>query len=168
MDYYPESRASSTDSGSPTSTQSGTYSFAVRLAEYWSRGLPEDQAVRANDIKNDFFGDIRLIRNDFVHNKGEANESTDLRTLHWKFKAGKQMVIGFEMMIDLMDKFPRAELLTPPPPKTPGKKPKRVNMPGSGETELVERFLATVKAKQFKQGKAIDEMLRDWLAKQKV
>ena len=145
--------------------------FRGRLAEYWSRGLPEDKRYVPNDIKNDFFGDIRLIRNDFVHNKGEADESTNLKTLKWKFKAGKQMEIGFEMMIDLIERFPRAELLTPPPPKEPaatGTKQKRVNMPGSGEAELVETFLATVKAKQFNKGKAIDEMLSDWIAKHEI
>lgn len=30
----------------------------------------------------DYFGDIRLIRNDFVHNKGICKESADLKVLH--------------------------------------------------------------------------------------
>ncbi|WP_244986695.1 hypothetical protein [Mycobacterium marinum] len=41
--------------------------FRGRLAEYWDSTTANK--IRRSDILNDYFGDIRLIRNDFVHNQ---------------------------------------------------------------------------------------------------
>lgn len=78
-----------------------------------------------------------------MHNKGEVDESVNLKTLGWELKKGEPIKIQVEHMIELMDNFPRNELLVPPPRSRgteAGKKQERQNMPGSGKKELVEQF----------------------------
>lgn len=42
--------------------------FRGRIAAWFDKRTPE--RIRGSDIRSDYFGDIRLIRNDFVHNRG--------------------------------------------------------------------------------------------------
>lgn len=141
--------------------------FRGQLADFWSRSLPEGEPpFRPGDIINDFFGDIRLIRNDFVHNKGEVSESVNLKCLGWDLKPGEPIKIEVERMVELMDKFPRTELLEPPSRQSASpstKSQSRKNMPGSGKTELVDQFQEIVARNQFNKGRAIDAMLQDWI-----
>jgi hypothetical protein len=65
-----------------------TYAFALweeqfrgRVAAYFDQR--SDERVRRSDVLIDYFGDIRLIRNDFVRNKGICKECTDLKVLQW-------------------------------------------------------------------------------------
>lgn len=141
--------------------------YRDRIAEFWSRGIPEGEEFASQDIVSDFFGDIRLIRNDFVHNKGDADESLKLRALGWRFESGRPMEIGENEMIELIRKFPREGLLEKPTRNKVEKKRKqeRSSMGGSAKTALIERFEATLAERQFNKRKAIDEMLTDWLAK---
>ncbi|MCF3939564.1 hypothetical protein [Gordonia tangerina] len=143
--------------------------FRRQLADLWSRGLPEgEQPFKPSDIVNDFFGDIRLIRNDFVHNKGEVLESVNLKCLGWDLKPGEAIKIEVERMVELMGKFPRVELLEPPSRPATDQKAKvqpRKNMPGSGKTELVDQFQHIISSNQLNKGRAIDEMLQDWINK---
>lgn len=143
--------------------------FRGQLADFWSRGLPEDEPpIKSTEITSDFFGDIRLIRNDFVHNKGEVGESANLKCLGWDLTPGEPIRIEVERMVELMDKFPRVELVEPPQRRTteqPTKTQPRKNMPGSGKTELVDQFFDVVARNQFNKGRAIDEMLEDWIKK---
>ncbi|MGY4646285.1 hypothetical protein ACVWWN_000081 [Mycobacterium sp. URHB0021] len=53
--------------------------FRGRLAEFWDDQW--DSKIRRSDILVDYFGDIRLIRNDFVHNKGICDESANAVTV---------------------------------------------------------------------------------------
>jgi hypothetical protein len=71
-----------------------TYVFAIweeqfrgRLANFWDAKL--DGKIRRSDILVDYFGDIRLIRNDFVHNKGICDESANTVVLQWGFVAAR-------------------------------------------------------------------------------
>lgn len=171
LDYYPEVQTIQYGQWFAYMHSVWDEQFRDRLAEFWNRGLPDGEpAFKKNDIVSDFFGDIRLIRNDFVHNKGEVNESAKLKALGWELEKGEPIKIQVEHMIELMDKFPRDELLVPSSPSRStevSKKQERQNMPGSGKTELVEQFQQIVSRGQFNRGRAIDEMLQDWINKQK-
>ncbi|EKT76364.1 hypothetical protein WSS_A43129 [Rhodococcus opacus M213] len=69
------------------------------------------------DISIPFFGDVRLIRNDFVHKKGIAGKSaTSAELLAW-FKKGEPMQIAPERMLSLIRLFPRADLEKTPAPR---------------------------------------------------
>lgn len=146
--------------------------FRQQLADFWSRGLPVDEPpFKVNEIINDFFGDLRLIRNDFVHNKGEVNESVNLKSLGWELVLGEPIRIEVERMIELMERFPRDELLKRPdrqPEPEPSDNQKRTNMPGSGRVDLIDEFLEIVKRNQFNKKRAVDQMIEDWIEKHQV
>ncbi|WP_137147399.1 hypothetical protein [Mycolicibacterium sp. CR10] len=98
------------------------YAFAIweeqfrgRLAKYWDSQT--DEKIRRSDILVDYFGDIRLIRNDVVHNKGICAESANTVVLRWGFVEGQPIEISAAQMISLIDLFPYAELRTAPNPQ---------------------------------------------------
>lgn len=90
--------------------------FRGRLAKYWDSMT--DNKIRRSDILNDYFGDIRLIRNDFVHNKGICDESANTVVLRWGFIEGKPIEITAQQMISLIDLFPSKQLCAAPTPQT--------------------------------------------------
>jgi hypothetical protein len=117
-----------------------TYAFAIweeqfrgRLAKYWDSQT--DAKIRRADILVDYFGDIRLIRNDFVHNKGLCDESANTVVLQWKFIKGQPIEVSAEQMISLIDLFPYDELRTAPTPQpSAGLK----SVPGRLDAQLLE------------------------------
>jgi hypothetical protein len=81
VDNYPESQ-------SFAYAQWFTYAFALweeqfrgRIADYFDN--QSDAKIRHSDVLIPYFADIRLIRNDFVHNKGMCKESADTQVLRW-------------------------------------------------------------------------------------
>ena len=83
---------------------------------------------------NDFFGDIRLIRNDYVQNKGLADEAVNVKLLRWGFVKGKPLDITTEQMISMIDLFPRTALAVKPSPMpTSNRKP----APGSMSPDIL-------------------------------
>ena len=117
-----------------------TYAFAIweeqfrgRLAKYWDSQTEEK--IRRSDILVDYFGDIRLIRNDVVHNKGICDESANTVVLQWGFVEGQPIEINAEQMISLIDLFPSNELRTAPTPQpSAGLK----SVPGRIDAQLLE------------------------------
>ena len=86
VDNYPESQ-------SFAYAQWFTYAFALweeqfrgRIAQYFNSRM--DNKIRPSDVLIPYFGDIRLIRNDFVHNKGICKESADTQVLRFAFTPG--------------------------------------------------------------------------------
>lgn len=138
--------------------------FRDRIARFWSGQEGVGTRYEKNDIRNDFFGDIRLVRNDFVHNKGEARESLNTKVLRWEFQSGQPMQIQVEDMYSLIENFPRSALLEPPI-GTATTRQARSNIPGSADVNLLEQFREIVSRRQLNKNKAMDEMLSDWIGK---
>jgi hypothetical protein len=117
-----------------------TYAFAIweeqfrgRLAKYWDSQT--DARIRRSDMLVDYFGDIRRIRNDFVHNKGICQESANTVVLQWRFVEGQPIEISVEQMISLIDLFPYDVLrAAPPPQQSAGLK----SVPGRLDAQLLE------------------------------
>ena len=61
--------------------------FRGRIARYFQNETGQT-IRRRNDVVVDYVGAIRLIRNDFVHNKGVCYESPDIRVFQWGFAKG--------------------------------------------------------------------------------
>jgi len=131
--------------------------FRSRIAAFFS--TPE-QPIEKNDVVSDFFGDLRLIRNDYVHGKGVADEATKVKLLDWGFAKGQRLEITTEQMLSLVDRFPRDELRT-----KPARRPeiRRKNVPGSVDAVLLEAFLATAAELSLDKNDAIAEALTQWL-----
>jgi hypothetical protein len=95
-----------------------TYIFAIweeqfrdRFAKFWDSQV--EPKIRRSDILVDYFGDIRLIRNDFVHNKGICDESADTRVLQWNLIKSQPIEITPAQMVTLIAFFPKNDLRTP-------------------------------------------------------
>ena len=131
--------------------------FRERIAAFFS--TPE-QPLEKNDVANDFFGDIRRIRNDFVHRKGIADEAVKAKSLDWGFARGEPLDITTEQMLSLIDLFPRDVLVVKPTARPPQN---RKNMPGSMDAVLVDTFLAKVTELALDKNDAIDEAFTLWL-----
>jgi hypothetical protein len=107
--------------------------FRGRIASYFDQQV--DEKIRKSDVLVDYFGDIRLIRNDFVHNKGICKESANLKVLKWDLVGGRPIEISAEQMMSLIDLFPRDELCNAPSPQ-PSSEMQRV--PGKVDPHLLE------------------------------
>lgn len=127
----------------------------------------EAEMLSKNDVRVEFFNDIRKIRNDFVHHQGIVKNAAKLKFFDWEFKEGDSLAITMDQMIEMMDSFPREQLAVRPTPSTT--KPVRKNMTTSFDVELVDAYSKYVhETPGVRFEKANDEMLTDWLVKKGV
>ncbi|OBA65743.1 hypothetical protein A5633_03420 [Mycolicibacterium elephantis] len=133
--------------------------FRGRIAKYFDR--QGETKVRSNDVLNDYFGDIRLIRNDFVHNKGVCKDSADVKVLKW-VERGKPMHITAEQMMSLIDLFPRDELRVAPQTRQPPGPPSKI--PGKVDPQLLEDVQQRGRELQLTDDELAQSVLSAWLA----
>ncbi|WP_238407149.1 hypothetical protein [Mycobacterium canetti] len=159
VDNYPEVQA-------VAYAQWFTYAFALweeqfrgRVAAYFDQR--SDKHIRRSDVLIDYFGDIRLIRNDFVHNKGICKESANLKVLQWGLTARQPIEISAEQMMTLIDSFPRDELRTTPTPQLPGETQR---VPGKVDPHLLEDVLQRAHAMGLNDNQMLEAALSSWLA----
>ena len=134
--------------------------FRGRLANHFDT---PDRRVRRGDLLNDYFGDIRLIRNDFVHNKGLVDEAVNTRLLQWDFVRGEPLNITTGQMMSLIELFPR-EALSQPPEQVQVSSGKRTNPPGSIDPDLALAFIEKARKQKMDKGAAMDAAIQLWLA----
>ncbi len=132
--------------------------FRGRLAKFWDAQL--DSKIRRSDILVDYFGDIRLIRNDFVHNKGVCDESANVVLLQWNFIKGQPIEIEPNQMISLITFFPHGDLRTPPTPQPPsGLK----GAPGRVDAQLLEDVQQRARALGLSDNELASAAYSQWL-----
>ncbi|KIQ20439.1 hypothetical protein [Rhodococcus sp. MEB064] len=136
--------------------------FRPRFAALYNRGKDPEDKLQKNDIKSEFFNDIRKIRTDFVHHQGIVEDAANLEFFDWNFDAGSRLEVSMEQMIEVMDKFPRDQLLEEPKPQ----KQKRRSLRGSFDVNLLDKYLGHIDGSPtLGINQANDEMMRDWLVK---
>jgi hypothetical protein len=96
---------------------------------------PDGQPWNKRDISIPLFGDIRLVRNDFIHKNGIADEAAETVVIQW-FTEGQPAAITPEQMLSLLDMLPMEQLRQPPTRATPGN---RKNLPWSADPDLVDK-----------------------------
>lgn len=136
--------------------------FRPRFAKFYNRGKNPEDKLQKNDIKSEFFNDIRKIRNDFVHHQGKVEDAANLEFFDWNFEPGSRLEVSLEQMIEVMDKFPRDRLLEEPKPH----KQKRRSLHGSFNVNLLDKYVEHIDGSPtLGINQANDEMMRDWLVK---
>lgn len=95
--------------------------YRPSLAAAHNRADP-DAGWRSNDVRSEFFGAIRHIRNDFAHNKGVCNKSEGVTIFEWLTK-GQPIAPSPAQMMALLRQFPDEELRQTPT-RQPGPPPK--------------------------------------------
>ncbi|QZY43941.1 hypothetical protein [Mycolicibacterium austroafricanum] len=96
---------------------------------------PDGDPWDARDIRVPLFGDIRRIRNDFIHNKGIVDEASETEVLTW-FTEGKAAAIKPEQMLALLTMFPESDLLAVP---ARAARHSRKPLPWSAEPDLINQ-----------------------------
>ncbi|MBF9315832.1 hypothetical protein [Mycobacteroides chelonae] len=134
--------------------------FRGRIATCFDKHTSE--RIRGSDVRNDYFGDIRLIRNDFVHNKGICKDSAQLKRLEWGLTRRRQIEITPEQMLSLIDLFPRDELSTVPTPLPPGD---TVRVPGKVDPHVLEDVQTRAQKLGLNDSQLLEAALSDWLAR---
>lgn len=142
-----------------------TYIYALwdeqyrgRLAKWWDRQT--DAKIRRSDIQINYFGDIRLIRNDFVHHKGICNESAKVVLLQWNFVRNEPIEISAEQMVSLIDRFPNEELRkTPTPQASRGLR----SVPGLIDSQILEDVKERSRELRLSENQACAAAFSGWL-----
>lgn len=146
------------------------YVFALWEEQY--RGLiatahgdaPDGDAWRRRDIACPLFGDIRRIRNDFIHNKGVADESAANEVLTW-FTEGDPAQISTAQMLSLVELFP-AEQLAESPTRAGKGNPKNFPWPVDPDlVDQVQKIAVDKKMTKTTKREIGNEALRLWIAK---
>jgi hypothetical protein len=88
------------------------YFYAV-WDEYIRHRLAAAHGCNADQIKIEFFGDLRNVRRDVIHKQGIAVYSPNNKVLQW-FSAAQPLRITTEQIFELFDLFPRDELRAAP------------------------------------------------------
>ncbi|PYE13344.1 hypothetical protein DFR67_117115 [Williamsia limnetica] len=166
-DYYPEAQGIEYAQWFTYMHSLWDEQFRPRLAAFYNRDAAEAEVVSKNDVRIEFFNDIRKIRNDFVHHQGIVKNAAKLKFFDWGFKEGERLAVTMDQMIEMMDSFPRKQLTVRPAPST--SKPVRKNMTTSFDIELVHAYSKYVNdSPGVRFEKANDEMITDWLIKKGV
>lgn len=134
--------------------------FRGRIAAWFDKRTPE--RIRGSDIRSDYFGDIRLIRNDFVHNRGICKDSSQLRRLEYGLTRRRPIEITPEQMLSLIDLFPRDELRSAPTPLRPGD---TVRVPGKVNPHVLEDVQTRAQQLGLNDSQVLETALSEWLAR---
>ncbi|MDV6284996.1 hypothetical protein [Rhodococcus jostii] len=135
-----------------------TYFHAI-WDEQIRKKLAAAHGCKASDILIPFFGDVRLVRNDFVHKKGIADKSAETEVLEDWFTRGRPMEISPERMLSLISLFPRDQLRNKPQPQ----ERKRQAVGGSIPVELDALLRARMQDRKLTNREAVvEEALQAW------
>ncbi|MDO3140330.1 hypothetical protein [Mycobacteroides abscessus] len=160
VDSYPEAQAVAYAQWFSYAFSLWEEQFRGRIATCFDKHTSE--RIRGSDVRNDYFGDIRLIRNDFVHNKGICKDSAQLKRLEWGLTRRRQIEITPEQMLSLIDLFPRDELSTVPTPLPPGD---TVRVPGKVDPHVLEDVQTRAQKLGLNDSQLLEAALSDWLAR---
>lgn len=122
---------------------------------------PDGKPWGKNDVRSEFFNEVRLIRHDISHKRGVCVESADNKIIGWVVP-GEEIAPTPRQMLDLLDAFPDAELRRPPIKTERTKYP----LPYQFESDWVDQVKAHVErlvpAKR-KRAALIQKVLDDWM-----
>lgn len=114
-----------------------------------------------NDIRSEFFNEVRQIRHDISHKRGMCVESAGNTIIDW-LEAGNPIAPTPRQMIGLLDQFPHDELRRTPTRVTRTNSP----LPYQFPNEWIERVKAHVEAIEpvkKKRPAVLQEVIDQWL-----
>ncbi|MFF0495684.1 hypothetical protein ACFYU5_04695 [Nocardia aobensis] len=134
--------------------------YRPRLAAAHGAG-PDGKLWGKNDIRSEFFNEVRQIRHDIAHKRGICVESADNKIINW-LVPGEEIAPTPRQMLDLLDVFPDAELRRPPTKTERTKYP----LPYQFESDWIDQVKTHVErlepAKK-KRAAVIQNVLDDWM-----
>jgi hypothetical protein len=121
--------------------------------------LATELGCSEDDIRIDYFGDLRNMRQDYVHNRGLCRTSARNKVLKW-FTKGHVMIPTPANYLELLTAFPAEQLRIKPPPFV--KERKRVE--ANAAAGLVDEFEKIADANGLPKDAALDQALTEWIA----
>lgn len=114
-----------------------------------------------NDIRSEFFNEVRQIRNDISHKKSICIESAGNTLIDW-LEPGKIIAPNPQQMLGLLDLFPFDELRRAPTrvPRATGQ------LPYSFDLEWIEKVKGHIEAHQpvkKKRSELVKQIIDDWM-----
>ncbi|WP_326545187.1 hypothetical protein QGN32_15165 [Mycolicibacterium sp. ND9-15] len=133
--------------------------FFTEWEEYYRPALAAALGCSEDDIRIDYFGDLRNMRHDYVHNRGICRNSARNKVLKW-FTKGEVMIPTPANYLELLTAFPAEQLRIKPPPFV--KERKRVE--ANATAGLVDEFEKIADTNGLSKDAALDQALTEWLA----
>lgn len=133
--------------------------FFTEWEEYYRPALAAALGCSEDDLRIDYFGDLRNMRQDYVHNRGRCRNSVRNKVLKW-FTKGQVMIPSIANYLEMLTAFPAEQLRVKPALYVPDRKPVKANATAS----LVVEFERVADADGLSKDAAIDQALTEWLA----
>jgi hypothetical protein len=94
-------------------------SFFTDWDEHYRPALAEAHDCSPGDFQIDYFGDLKSMRHDYVHNRGICKTSARNQQLRW-FPKGDLMIPTPQNFVELITAFPAHDLRQKPSPRERG------------------------------------------------
>ncbi|MGY4785857.1 hypothetical protein ACVH9Z_39100 [Rhodococcus opacus] len=134
--------------------------YRKRLAV--AHGADDDgEAWTKNDIRSEFFNEVRLIRHDISHKVGTCVESAGNTLIDWT-KPGEPIAPTPRQMISLLDAFPYAELQRTPTRTVRTNGPLPFQFPLDW-IEQVNDYITSLEATKKKRPAVLKKLIDDWM-----
>ncbi|WP_374158087.1 hypothetical protein ACEWX3_25790 [Mycobacterium sp. G7A2] len=135
--------------------------FYTEWEEYYRPALAKALGCKPDDIKLDYFGDVRNMRQDYVHTRGLCRNAAKNKMLKW-FTKGQSMIPTPANYLELLTEFPSEALKVKPPEFVRDRLPVGAN----AKAELIVEFDRAVAASGITKDAALDQALAAWIAAQ--
>lgn len=135
--------------------------FYTEWEEHYRPALAEALGCEPEAIRLNYFGDLRNMRQDYVHTRGFCKNSAKNKLLKW-FTKGQAMIPTPVNYLELLTAFPSEELKVKPPEFTRD----RLRVEANAKATLVAEFDKVVTASGITKDAALDQALETWIAAQ--
>lgn len=135
--------------------------FYTEWEEHYRPALANALGCEPEAIRLNYFGDIRNMRQDYVHTRGFCKNSAKNKLLKWFIK-GQAMIPTPANYLELLTAFPSEELKVKPPDFTRD----RLRVEANARATLVAEFDRVVAASGISKDVALDQALEAWIAAQ--
>ncbi|ORJ57776.1 hypothetical protein [Mycobacterium simiae] len=135
--------------------------FYTEWEEYYRPALAKALGCEPEAIRLNYFGDLRNMRQDYVHTRGFCKNSAKNKLLKWFIK-GQAMIPTPAEYLELLTAFPSEELKVKPPDFARGRLPVKAN----AKATLIAEFDKVVAASGYSKDAALDQALEAWIAAQ--
>ncbi|MDO3403431.1 hypothetical protein QWI29_25585 [Mycolicibacterium neoaurum] len=135
--------------------------FYTEWEEYYRPALARALDCEPEALRLDYFGDIRNMRQDYVHTRGFCRNSVKNKVLKW-FTKRQAMIPTPENYLELLTEFPSEALKVKPPEFVRDRLPVGAN----AKADMIVEFDRAVAASGITKDAALDQALAAWISGQ--
>ncbi len=133
-------------------------SFFTDWDEHYRHDLAAAHECNPGDFQVNYFGDLKSMRHDYVHNRGICKTSARNQRLKW-FSKGDLMTPTPQNIVELITAFPENELRQKPSPRKSG----TARLSISVSTSVIREFESLAGQCGDSPRHALESALSDWI-----